>query len=50
MEASSKLTVTAMEGDGYYNRHSAMQAAGIARVLPIWEKSQAPSLSATRRL
>lgn len=38
METSFKRTVTAMEGDGYYNRHSAMQAAGIARVLPIWEK------------
>jgi len=31
-------TVTAMEGGGFYNRHSAMQAAGIARVLPVWEK------------
>jgi hypothetical protein len=27
-----------MEGDGFYNRNSAMQAVGIARVLPISEK------------
>ena len=38
MDKSLNLTVTTMEGDGFYNRHSAMQAAGIARVLPIWEK------------
>jgi hypothetical protein len=38
MENSKNLTVTTMEGDGFYNRNSAMQAAGIARVLPIWEK------------
>lgn len=38
MATSSKTTTTAMEGDGFYNRNSAMQAVGIARVLPIWEK------------
>ena len=38
MDQIKNPTVTAMEGDGYYNRHSAMQAAGIARILPIWEK------------
>ncbi len=38
MEKPFKLTVTAMEGGGFYNRNSALQAAGIARVLPIWEK------------
>jgi SAM dependent carboxyl methyltransferase len=38
MERPSQQTFTAMEGDGYYNRHSAMRAAGIARVLPVWEK------------
>jgi hypothetical protein len=27
-----------MEGGGFYNRNSAMQAAGIARVLPMWGK------------
>ncbi|MGO9357333.1 MAG: SAM-dependent methyltransferase [Xanthobacteraceae bacterium] len=41
METPLKRTDTAMEGDGYYNRNSAMQAAGIARVLPIWEKISA---------
>jgi hypothetical protein len=34
----SNPTVAAMEGDGFYNRHSAMQAAGIALALPLWEK------------
>jgi hypothetical protein len=38
MEKLLKRTDAAMEGDGFYNRNSAMQAAGIARVLPIWEK------------
>lgn len=38
MQTLSRPTVTAMEGDGFYNRNSAMQAAGIARVLPVWEK------------
>jgi hypothetical protein len=28
-----------MEGGGFYNRHSAMQAAGISRLLPYWEKA-----------
>ena len=27
----------AMEGSGFYNRNSSMQAAGIALVLPLWE-------------
>ena len=38
MEHKPNQTGSAMEGGGYYNRHSAMQAAGIARVLPTWEK------------
>ncbi len=38
MDQIKNPTVTAMEGDGFYNRNSAMQAAGIARILPIWEK------------
>ena len=29
----------AMEGGGFYNRHSAMQAAGISALLPDWEKA-----------
>jgi hypothetical protein len=28
---------SAMEGGGFYNRHSAMQAAGITLLSPIWE-------------
>ena len=27
-----------MEGSGIYNRNSALQAAGIKLVLPLWEK------------
>jgi SAM dependent carboxyl methyltransferase len=38
MDAISKPVTVAMEGGGYYNRNSAMQAAGIARVLPLWEQ------------
>lgn len=38
MDQIKNPTVASMEGDGYYNRNSAMQAAGIARILPIWEK------------
>lgn len=29
--------LAAMKGDGFYNRHSAMQATGIAALLPLWE-------------
>ena len=29
----------AMEGDGFYNRNSSLQAAGITRVLPLWKKT-----------
>ena len=29
----------AMEGGGFYNRHSAMQASGIAAIMPDWEKT-----------
>jgi hypothetical protein len=28
---------SAMEGDGFYNRNSAMQAAGIALLSTLWE-------------
>ncbi|TCL62675.1 hypothetical protein [Rhizobium sp. BK251] len=31
--------VSAMEGDGFYNRHSAMQAVGIATLFSPWEGS-----------
>jgi hypothetical protein len=27
-----------MAGSGFYNRHSSLQAAGIAVVLPLWRK------------
>ena len=33
----TKLGLSAMEGSGFYNRNSAMQAAGIALLLPFWE-------------
>jgi hypothetical protein len=29
----------AMEGSGFYNRNSAMQAAGIGRLMPFWESA-----------
>jgi len=28
----------AMEGGGFYNRHSSMQAAGIGKLIPAWER------------
>jgi hypothetical protein len=31
----------AMEGDGFYNRHSTLQAAGIEKLLPIWREAVA---------
>lgn len=31
----------AMEGSGFYNRNSSLQAAGIAAVLPLWERALA---------
>ena len=34
-----KAIGAAMEGGGYYNRHSAMQAAGISALMPDWEKT-----------
>jgi hypothetical protein len=30
-------SAAAMEGGGFYNRHSAMQATGIAALLSLWE-------------
>lgn len=35
-EAASQKPAS-MEGGGFYNRHSAMQAAGIDLLLPLWE-------------
>jgi hypothetical protein len=32
------LKLSAMEGGGYYNQNSAMQAAGIELLLPIWKR------------
>ncbi|RUM15935.1 SAM-dependent methyltransferase [Rhizobium fabae] len=33
----TRSDLAAMQGGGFYNRHSAMQAAGIAALLPVWE-------------
>jgi len=38
MTSDIKPVLAAMEGDGFYNRHSSLQAAGIASVLPLWQK------------
>lgn len=39
MSSDGKLGLQAMEGSGFYNRNSALQAAGIALLLPYWEKA-----------
>jgi hypothetical protein len=39
MSSDGKQGLQAMEGSGFYNRNSAMQAAGIALLLPFWEKA-----------
>jgi SAM dependent carboxyl methyltransferase len=31
--------MSSMEGSGFYNRNSAMQAAGIALMLPYWKEA-----------
>ncbi len=38
MEATSGSTVAHMEGGGFYNRNSTLQAAGIAAVIPLWQE------------
>ena len=38
MQASCGSTVAHMEGGGFYNQHSAVQAAGISEVIPLWQK------------
>jgi hypothetical protein len=35
----AKHPLTSMEGSGFYNRHSGMQAAGITLLLSLWEKA-----------
>ena len=37
--AAPSAAGAAMEGGGFYNRHSAMQAAGISLLLPHWERA-----------
>jgi SAM dependent carboxyl methyltransferase len=37
MSAATDTVRTAMEGSGFYNKNSSLQAAGIAAVLPLWE-------------
>ena len=36
MTQDEKSALPAMEGDGFYNRHSALQASGIRHMLPLW--------------
>jgi tetratricopeptide (TPR) repeat protein len=37
MARSTKSLIASMEGGGFYNLNSSLQAAGIAAVLPLWE-------------
>jgi hypothetical protein len=39
MANNNKTLTTAMEGGGFYNRNSMLQAAGIALALPFLEKA-----------
>jgi hypothetical protein len=36
MSANGDPKLSAMEGAGFYNRHSAMQAVGVSRALSLW--------------
>lgn len=36
MTSSKHVALAAMEGHGFYNRNSSVQAAGIRRMLPLW--------------
>jgi hypothetical protein len=38
MDTKMTSPIAAMQGSGFYNRHSSVQAAAIATVLPLWEK------------
>src|SRR5262245_44376864 len=37
MKPGLTSAIAAMEGGGFYNSNSSLQAAGIAAVLPLWE-------------
>jgi len=39
MSEGANPVTTAMEGRGFYNRNSAMQAAGISALMPLWEEA-----------
>jgi hypothetical protein len=39
MISALQASSAAMEGDGFYNEHSSLQAAGIQRLLPIWREA-----------
>jgi hypothetical protein len=39
MTSLATPTQTAMEGEGFYNKHSSVQAAGIARMLALLEEA-----------
>lgn len=41
MSGFLQASAPAMEGDGFYNRHSTLQAAGIRLLLPIWREALA---------
>lgn len=36
VSGSRQASAPAMEGDGFYNKHSTLQAAGIQQLLPMW--------------
>jgi hypothetical protein len=36
---ASKPAIAAMEGQGFYNRNSSLQAAGIEQILPLWREA-----------
>src|SRR5687767_14112871 len=38
MPTQKTSPIAVMEGSGFYNRHSSVQAVAIAAVLPLWEK------------
>jgi hypothetical protein len=38
MSANGDPKLSAMEGAGFYNRHSAMQAVGVSRALSLWAR------------
>jgi hypothetical protein len=40
MSGDNKSGPSAMEGGGFYNRNSALQAAGIAQLMLFWEAAR----------